>query len=271
MQENHKACFDSKSEFIGDEDMDFRKTFDQIPESFDKYRPRYCEELFKEIIAVADLDSSKEVLEIGPGTGQATEPFLKTGCTYRAIELGDNFTEYMKNKFSTYSNFHIVNADFETFDFGKQGFDLVYSAATIQWIPEEIAFSKAYDILKPGGILAMFMTRSDEKSGNEELYHEIEEVYKEYFTVKQRYNCKMEYENVVNYGFVNYKYQHWKTVRTLNAEEYISYISTHCEHITLEEPYKTKFYQGVKKAIIAAENKIIINDTIALYLAQKPL
>jgi len=115
------------------------------------------------------------------------------------------------------------------------------------------------------------MTSSDEKSANEELYNRINEVYKEHFSVKQRYNYKMKYDNVVNYGFVNYKYQELKKVRTFNADEYISYISTHCEHITLEEPYKSKFYTGVRKAIIDAGNKIIINDTIVLYLAQKPL
>lgn len=251
--------------------MDFRKTFDQIPESFDRYRPRYCDELFKEIISVADLNSSKDVLEIGPGTGQATEPILKTGCNYKAIELGEKLTEYMKNKYDTYSNFDIVNADFETYDFGNKTFDLIYSAATIQWIPEEVAFSKVYNLLKPGGILAMFMTRSDEKNSNEELKNKIDEVYKDYYFVKQKYSCKMNYSNVVNYGFVNYKYQEWKKVRMLNADEYISYISTHCEHITLEEPYKSKFYKGVKMVIIDTGNKIIINETIPLYLAQKPL
>jgi len=57
----------------------------------------------------------------------------------------------MKSKFSSYENFKIVNDDFEKYDFGGK-FDLVYSAATIQWIPEEIAFSKCHDILKCGGI-----------------------------------------------------------------------------------------------------------------------
>ena len=251
--------------------MDFRKTFDLIPEAFDKYRPRYCDELFKEIITVGNLNLSKDVLEIGPGTGQATEPILKTGCNYKAIELGENFTQYMKNKYEIYSNFNIINAEFETYDFGNNTFDLVYSASTIQLIPEEIAFLKVYNVLKPGGILAMFMTRSDEKSENEELYNRIEEVYKEHFFVSQRYNCKMKYENVVNYGFINYKYKQWKKVRQLNADQYISYISTHCEHITLEEPYRSKFYAGVRKAILDAGNKIIINDNITLYLAQKPV
>lgn len=251
--------------------MDFRKTFDQIPEAFDKYRPRYCRELFEELISVTGLNPESHVLEIGPGTGQATEPILKTGCKYTAIELGENFTAYMRQKFQSYSNFAIINADFETYDFGAQKFDLVYSAATIQWIPEEIAFSKVYDLLKPGGMLAMFMTRSDEKSANEALYNEIDEVYKKYFVVKQKYNQRINYDNVVNYGFINFSCQEWKKVRKLNADEYISYISTHCVHITLEEPYKSKFYEGIRNVIQNAGNEIVIYDTIPLYLAQKPM
>ena len=98
---------------------------------------------------------------------------MKTGYKYTAIELGENFTAYMRQKFQSYSNFDIINADFETYDFANRKFDLVYSAATIQWIPEEIAFSKVYDLLNPGGTLAMFMTRSDEKSANEALYNKI--------------------------------------------------------------------------------------------------
>lgn len=251
--------------------MDFRKTFDQIPETFDKYRPRYREELFHELTVTCGLKPDKKVLEIGPGTGQATEPILKTGCDYTAIELGENFTSFMKNKFGSYRNFKIVNADFEKYPFDENTYDLVYSAATIQWIPEEIAFSKTYQLLKPGGYLAMFMTRSDERSSNPDLKNEIDKVYEKHFHVKQKYTCKLEYNNVLNYGFVNWRYKEWKRERTLTAEEYISYISTHCEHITLEEPYKSNFYAGIRKAIMDAGNQIVIIDTVPLYLVQKPL
>lgn len=251
--------------------MDFRKTFDKIPESFDKYRPRYCKELFQELEIACGLNPEKKVLEIGSGTGQATEPILKTGCDYTAIELGENFTSFMQNKFSCYRNFHIVNADFENYIFDENIYDLVYSAATIQWIPEEIAFSKIYRMLKPGGCLAMFMTRSDETSANPSLRAEIDKVYDQYFYVKQKYNCKLVYENVLNYGFENLTYKEWKRVRKLNAEEYICYISTHCEHITLEEPYRSNFYAGIRKAIEGAGNEIVITDTIPLYFVRKPL
>lgn len=76
--------------------MDFRKTFDLIPETFDTYHPRYCKELFHKLISSCGLRPGKKVLEIGPGTGQATEPVLQTGCDYTVIELGENFTTFIK-------------------------------------------------------------------------------------------------------------------------------------------------------------------------------
>ncbi|MDO5138804.1 MAG: SAM-dependent methyltransferase, partial [Oscillospiraceae bacterium] len=70
--------------------MEFRKVFDLIPEQFDRYRPRYSQELFDYLIQYTDLGPDKSVLEMGPGTGQATDPILQTGCDYNAIELGEH-------------------------------------------------------------------------------------------------------------------------------------------------------------------------------------
>ena len=250
--------------------MDFRRVFDSIPEEFDKWRPRYCDELFADVVEYSKLDASKTALEIGPGTGQATEPFLKTGCSYLAIELGEHLAEYVKNKFSSYKNFQIINADFETYDFGQNKFDLVYSAATIQWIPEKIGFPKVYDILESGGTLAMFMTHSDFKTPNEALYNEIQEVYKKSFHPETEYTCKLDYNNVVNYGFIDFERRNYQKEREFNADEYISYIGTHADHITLQEPYKSNFYADIRDVISKFGNKIKLYDSIILYMARKP-
>ena len=250
--------------------MEFRKVFDTIPEKFDKWRPRYCDKVFADVIKHAQLDSEKSALEIGPGTGQATEPILKTGCNYLAIELGEHLAEYTKNKFKSYDNFHIVNADFETYDFGRQKFDLVYSAATIQWIPEKIGFSRAFDLLKSGGTFAMMLTKGDYKTPNEALYNAIEEVYDQYFRPETPYTQKLVYENVVNYGFVGLERREYYSKREFNADDYVSYLGTHCDHIVLKEPYKSKFYAGIRDAVLKAGNKIVFNDTIVLYLTRKP-
>lgn len=52
--------------------MEFRKIFDAIPEKFDKWRPHYCDKAFQCLIQNTQLNFQKAVLEIGPGTGQAT-------------------------------------------------------------------------------------------------------------------------------------------------------------------------------------------------------
>ena len=56
-----------------EKDMEFRRIFDTIPEQFDKSRPRYSPELFEYLIDFAQLGPEKKVLEIGPGTGPATD------------------------------------------------------------------------------------------------------------------------------------------------------------------------------------------------------
>jgi SAM-dependent methyltransferase len=250
--------------------MDIRKAFDGIPEEFDRWRPRYCNEVFGDVLEYSKLDSGKTALEIGPGTGQATEPILKTGCSYLAIELGEHLAEFTKNKFRSYDNFQIINADFETYDFGRHRFDLVYSAATIQWIPEEIGFPKIFNILKRNGTIAMMFTKTEYKSANEALYLRIQDVYDKYFHPETKYTCNLEYRNVKNYGFIDVESRSYDKTREYNADDYVSLIGTHSDHIALQEPYKSNFYKGIREAIRSFGNKITLYDTIVLYLARKP-
>lgn len=252
--------------------MEFRKIFDTIPEQFDRYRSRYTQALFDDLIASAALGSGKKVLELGPGTGQATEPVLNTGCDYCAIELGEHLCEMMKQKYGHCPNFNIINGDFITHPFEEASFDLIYSAATIQWIPEEIAFSKTFRLLKPGGVLAMMLTWSDLKSPNEELYSRIQEVYSQYFKPDQEYkNGSFHYGNAVNYGYEAFERREYQGKRTFTADEYVGYCGTHCDHIVLSEPYRTPFFQGLHDAVAEAGNRMEFWDTHILYLARKPL
>lgn len=252
--------------------MEFRKVFDTIPEQFDRYRPRYSAELFADLIAYAHLGPGKSVLELGPGTGQATDPVLQTGCDYHAIELGENLYAMMQQKYGAFPNFHIENGDFITHDFGSRKFDMIYSAATIQWIPEEIAFAKTFALLKPGGTLAMMLTKEDYRSPNEELYSKIQQVYDAYFKPEKEYtNGSFRYENAVNYGYVNFEKRDFAGKREFTAQEYVSYCGTHCTHIVIPEPYRSKFFHGLLETVRRSGNKVVFHDTYILYLTRKPL
>ena len=252
--------------------MEFRKVFDTIPEQFDKYRPYYSGELFADLIAYAGINPSKTVLELGPGTGQATEPIHNTDCDYNAIELGEHLFEMMKRKYGQYQNFTIVNDDFITHDFGCQKFDMIYSAATIQWIPEEVAFSKTFELLKPGGTLAMMLIKGDYKTPNEDLFNKIQNVYSEYFKPEIEYkHGSFKYTNAPNYGYVDFEKREYYGKREYTADEYVASCGTHCDHIVIPEPYRSMFFNGLKEAVLEAGNKIVFHDTFILFLTKKQL
>ena len=252
--------------------MEFRKIFDTIPEQFDRYRSRYCRELFDDLIAYAGVAPGKDVLELGPGTGQATEPILHTGCRYHAIELGENLYAMMKRKYGAFPNFSIENGDFITHDFGDRRFDLIYSAATIQWIPEEVAFAKTFELLKPGGTLAMMLTRGDYQTPNPALYEKIQQVYSRWFTPEVEYQHRgFRYTAASEYGYHAVEKREYPGRRVYTADEYAAYCGTHCDHLVIPEPNKTLFFQGLRKAVLDAGDQIIFQDTHVLYLAKKPL
>ena len=254
--------------------MDFRTIFETVAEQFDEWRPRYCDELFTDLIEYANLDENKTVLEVGPGTGQATEPVLKTKCSYYAIELSKIFADFMVNKYGSFPNFHIINSDFEKYGFAENHFDLVYSAAAFQWIPENKGYPKAFDILKSGGTFAMFMMKPDIQHGggytDEPLYSDIQQVYAQYFRPEVEYKCNLDYDARDKYGFISPECRYYKKTREYNAEDYISLIATHSDHITLKEPFRTKFYNGIREVILNAGDKITLYDKITMYLARKP-
>jgi len=253
--------------------MDFRTVFDTIPAQFDAWRPRYCAELFTDLIAYAGVTAESKVLEVGPGTGQATEPLLQTGCNYTAIELSAVFADFMRDKYKTYPNGSIINADFETYDFGDAPFDLVYSAAAFQWIPEAIGYPKVYSLLKSGGAFAMFMTRPDTQPGggytDEPLFTKLQEVYAKHFRPATEYKCSLDYDGRDKYGFVDLEKRIYKATRTYTADEYVQHIGTHSDHITLPEPHRTRFYEGIREVIRDFGNSVTLYDNITIYLARK--
>lgn len=136
--------------------MELRLKFDEDAGNYNKWRPTYVPELFEEIIRYCALGKKARALEIGIGTGQATEPILKTGCHVTAIELGENLWRYVRTKFRQLQNFEALHLDFVNFEDDFNAYDLIYSATAFHWIPPEIGYRRVYDLLKPGGTVALF-------------------------------------------------------------------------------------------------------------------
>ena len=250
---------------------EFRLIFDTIPEEFDRHRTRYCPELFASLLEQSRVTARSSVLELGPGTGQATEPLLAAGCRYTGIELGGNFARVLTRKYGRRANFHLIRDDFITHDFGNETYDLIYSAATIQWIPEAAAFGKTFALLKPGGMLAMFLTRRDYRTPNPALYERIQQVYDCCFKPEIPYtHGSFPYEAASNYGYTEWRKIEFHTTQVYTADEYVAFCGTHSDHLATPEPYRSELYAGLHRAVMDFGNRLEILDTHILMTVKKP-
>jgi len=67
---------------------ELKHTFNVDPERYHRYRPSYPREIIQRIIDATGLARGADLLEIGPGTGQATIAFAERGFRVTAVELG---------------------------------------------------------------------------------------------------------------------------------------------------------------------------------------
>ena len=68
--------------------MEQRFTFDSVAGLYNDARPLYPAALFADIMAFARLKAADRILEIGCGTGQATEGFARCDLSVLAVDPG---------------------------------------------------------------------------------------------------------------------------------------------------------------------------------------
>ncbi|MCB9460627.1 MAG: class I SAM-dependent methyltransferase [Anaerolineaceae bacterium] len=133
--------------------IDLRTTFNQDADGYHAGRPRYPDRLFDDLVQKTHLQDSARLLEIGPGTGQATQAIAQRGYQIVAVELGANLAKYAQKVLGDYPNVQVLNTSFEAVDLAPNTFDLVYSATAFHWIEPDVQFQKPHKLLKSGGAL----------------------------------------------------------------------------------------------------------------------
>ncbi|NBI06533.1 class I SAM-dependent methyltransferase [Senegalia massiliensis] len=252
-------------------------TFNSEYLKYDRYRPTYVKELYDDIFATKEINQSCNVLEVGIGTGQATLPILETGCNLTAIELGDQLAKFSKDKFSNYEHFNIKNVAFQDFDCPSDSFDLIFSATAFHWIPEEIGYTKVFDMLKSGGVFARFANYPYKDKKRPNIHIQFQKIYEKYMPnslgVDEYSDENAKYiSNIASkYGFEDLGYRLYHRTRDFTADEYTSLLGTYSDHIAIEEATRMKFFDEIREVINNNGGIITIYDTIDLQLARKPL
>ncbi len=129
--------------------------FNQAAEYYDKYRPGYPQEIIDSLISVTGITEGSDLLEIGCGSGKATEQLIGNSFNILGIDPGEDLVRIGNERFKN-ENVSFVKGRFEEYDFEQKKFDVIYAAQSFHWVPQPIGYQKCSDILKDNGYLALF-------------------------------------------------------------------------------------------------------------------
>ncbi|MGH9009351.1 MAG: class I SAM-dependent methyltransferase [Acidimicrobiia bacterium] len=125
--------------------------------AYDLGRPGYPGRVYELLQRVCGLGHGTKVLEIGPGTGQATGRLLGCGASVTGIELGAEMAAALDAKFQGH-NLSVEVGAFEEVTLDPESFDLIVAATSFHWVPPETGLPRCADLLRPGGWLALWWT-----------------------------------------------------------------------------------------------------------------
>ena len=77
-----------------------KDTFNNVVDIYDKARPTYPKELLDDVLNFAHSNFCETGLEVGAGTGQATDLFMNAIQKLDVVEVGEKQVEYLEKKYS---------------------------------------------------------------------------------------------------------------------------------------------------------------------------
>ncbi len=131
---------------------DTRLSFNEAAEIYDRVRPSYPADLFDALFQMQP--SQPRIVEVGPGTGQATKDLLGRGASVLAIEIGPAMAAKLRSNLPS-DRLSIAVGDFEITEIEAGEVDTVFSATAYHWISREAQTDRPAAILRPGGLVAI--------------------------------------------------------------------------------------------------------------------
>jgi SAM-dependent methyltransferase len=143
--------------------------FDAVAELYDRVRPTYPPGLVDDVAALGP-----RILEIGPGTGQATRALVERGADVTAVELGRRLAAIAQRNVP---QARVVVADVATWRPDHADFDAVVAFTAFHWLDAETKYDLAASLLRPGGALAIAEVAHVRVVGGDPIWEEVQADY----------------------------------------------------------------------------------------------
>lgn len=153
----------------------FRVRFGEDPDAYDRTRPIAPDSVFDDIVRLARLQAGSMVVEIGPGTGQATRPLAERGLRVLALEIDPRLAARASENLAGLPHVSVSATSFEAWSPGDTSFDAVLACNSFHWVDPDVRFVKAVAVLKPHGHLVLVSTPVVVPEGASQFWWDVQD------------------------------------------------------------------------------------------------
>jgi SAM-dependent methyltransferase len=250
-----------------------KRSFDAVARLYDQTRPGYPEALFDHLVKLSGIPGGGRILEIGPGTGQATLPLARRGFNILGLELGASMARVCRQNCRQYPNVEIRNVQFEDWEIEPQAFDLVLAATAFHWIPPKVAYPRCAKALKPTGSLALLWNFVDMPETG--FYENLRDLYRRiaphmHLSLPPEQRIERQRKKITSsglFGPVTVLRHPWQSEYT--ADRYIGLLKTMSDHVILAPSVRRRLFLAIRRLIEQRGGTFVRPVTAVLFLAPK--
>jgi SAM-dependent methyltransferase len=239
-----------------------RVTFDSAASLYHHARPAYPDELFDELVRIAGLRPGARLLEVGCGTGLATIPLARRGYVITCVEIGQDLAVRARRNLAGLPGVEVVQDAFESWQPagwrpGERLYDLVYAATSWHWVDPAVRYARAWDLLRPGGHLAIWGAAHVFPAGGDPFFRDIQDVYDEigeslppgaaFHRPGELPDSRAEIEATGLFGQVQVRHFDWDV--SYDADGYIRLLDTFSGHIAMEQGQRDRLYGEIRRRL----------------------
>jgi SAM-dependent methyltransferase len=243
-----------------------RATFDSAAHLYHQARPGYPEELYAELIRLTSLRRGARLLEAGCGTGKATIPLARRGYRITCVELGAELAAGARRNLAAFGDVQVARAAFETWQpAAGTSFDLVYAATAWRWVDPAVRYRRAWELLRPGGHLALWNAAHVFPVGGDPFFKDIQDVYDEigegvppgaaWYRPGELPDDRDEIEASGRFAGTVTRHFDWEISYT--ADEYIRLLDTFSGHIAMEQWKRDRLYGEIRRRLAARPDRAL--------------
>jgi SAM-dependent methyltransferase len=227
---------------------------------YDRYRPRYPQSVFGDIVEIAGLSRGAKAIEAGAGTGIATEPLVDCGLAVTAIEPSPELAAVADAKLHGRARFFVGRFE----DYAEEtSVRLLAAFNAWHWLEPGIAVNRAAELIEPGGFLALVWTEVV-GWGQEPFEERLAEVFGHPWPKRLDHVDGSLQPIRDDPRFEEFQVCHHTFERNLDASSFVAVTKTYGGHRTAEQ------YEAIERVIDEDFNGSIQKvEDAALYIARR--